>query len=57
MRDTHVKAWDELPEVLEPGVYFVNGEKHTILETIERDLLWLTIRRMERVCRNNCRPV
>ncbi|NPA05738.1 MAG: hypothetical protein GXO09_06570 [Crenarchaeota archaeon] len=31
------KSWDELPEILEPGEYEVNGERFRIMEPVERD--------------------
>jgi hypothetical protein len=32
-----VKSWDELPEVLEPGIYNVAGVTFTIKEPIPRE--------------------
>ena len=33
-----VRSWSELPEVLEPGEYHVDGERFVIYEPIERDV-------------------
>lgn len=30
-------SWDELPDVLEPGVYIVGGEVHTIEEDAPKE--------------------
>jgi len=34
-RVVRAKSWEELPEVLEPGVYEVYGERFTIVEPID----------------------
>ncbi len=31
-----VRSWDELPEILEPGVYDVDGEIHVIEEDVPK---------------------
>ncbi len=36
------RSWDELPEILEPGEYYVDGERFTIVEPVERDV-WLQV--------------
>jgi len=45
LRVVKANSWDELPEVLEPGVYYVNGERHTIRARVSRDALVKTIER------------
>ncbi|NPA05450.1 MAG: hypothetical protein GXO09_05090 [Crenarchaeota archaeon] len=39
-----VKSWDELPEILEPGEYEVDGVRITIAEALPREVV-------ERHCR------
>ena len=34
-----VKSWDELPEILEPGVYNVNGETITVEEDVSKEVV------------------
>ena len=34
-----VKSWDELPRVLESGVYIVDGERILVRERVPRDVL------------------
>jgi len=34
-----VKSWDELPDILEPGVYNVNGETITIEEDVPKEVV------------------
>lgn len=36
LRVVKVKSWDELPEILEPGVYNVDGEVHVIEEDVPK---------------------
>lgn len=43
-----VDSWDELPEVLEPGIYIIGGEKHEIMETVGRDALRKAIERAKK---------
>lgn len=31
-----VRSWDELPEILEPGVYNIDGEIHVIEEDVPK---------------------
>ncbi len=42
------KSWSELPETLEPGVYFINGDRIVVRETVSRDALKRTIVIMKR---------
>ena len=49
LRVVRARSWDELPEVLEPGVYIVNGRRHTVLEPIEKELLLKIIRRVSKL--------
>ena len=43
MKVIEVKSWDELPEVLEPGVYIVNGETVEIVERVEREFIRMAV--------------
>ncbi|MEB3778630.1 MAG: hypothetical protein GSR85_00135 [Desulfurococcales archaeon] len=43
-----VKSWSELPETLEPGVYYVDGERHTIKARVRREDLLKALRRASR---------
>ena len=36
-------SWEELPEVLEPGVYEVAGERFTVVEPVEREFMRMAI--------------
>jgi len=33
------KSWSELPEILEPGTYVVNGRKFVVVKRVERDVM------------------
>ncbi len=35
-RVVRVKSWSELPEILEPGEYYINGRKYTIKATVSK---------------------
>ena len=50
-RVVRAKSWEELPEVLEPGVYEVNGEMFTIVEPIERDIWRQIVKGIKRLHR------
>ncbi len=43
-----VKSWDELPEVLKPGVYIVNGKRIEVYEPVHRENLRRIMRRLPR---------
>ncbi len=43
-----VRSWSELPETLEPGVYFINGDRIVVRETVSRDALKRTMVIMKR---------
>lgn len=47
-RVVRVKSWSELPEVLEPGEYHVDGERIVVRERVSRDALKRTIVIMKR---------
>lgn len=34
-----VRSWDELPEVLEPGVYEIDGARITLREPLPREVV------------------
>lgn len=44
-RIVRARSWSELPETLEPGVYYVNGEKHTIKARVRKEDLLKALRR------------
>ena len=48
IRVVKVKTWNELPEILEPGVYYINGERITVKERVSRDSLKRTIMIMKK---------
>ncbi|MEB3778721.1 MAG: hypothetical protein GSR85_00600 [Desulfurococcales archaeon] len=43
-----VNSWKELPEVLEPGVYIVAGERIEVEEKVSRDALMRTLEVMKK---------
>ncbi len=45
VRVVRVESWSEIPEVLEPGVYIVNGERHTIRARVLKEDLLKALRR------------
>ncbi len=47
-RVVRVGRWTELPEVLEPGVYIVDGEEIVVRERVSRDALKRTLLIMKR---------
>ena len=47
-RVVKVKTWDDLPEVLEPGVYIVGGRKLTVREPVGKDALRKALARLSR---------
>lgn len=34
-----VRSWDELPDILEPGVYNIEGETHIIEEEVPKKVI------------------
>ena len=48
LRVIRVDSWDDLPEVLEPGVYIVKGKRIEVYEPMHRDNLRRIIRRLPR---------
>ncbi|MEB3780303.1 MAG: hypothetical protein GSR85_08765 [Desulfurococcales archaeon] len=38
------KSWDELPDILEPGEYNVDGEKFVVYEPVEKEFMLMSIR-------------
>lgn len=46
---TRARSWKDLPEVLEPGVYIVDGEKVVVRERVSRDSLRRTLSIMKRL--------
>ena len=47
-RVVRVRSWSELPDILEPGEYYVNGERVVVRERVSRDALKRTIVIMKR---------
>ena len=47
-RVVKAKTWDELPDVLEPGVYIVGGRKLTVREPVGKDALRKALARLSR---------
>ncbi len=43
LKVVRVESWDELPEVLEPGVYIVGGERVEVVEKVEREFIQMAI--------------
>lgn len=43
------KSWSELPEILDPGTYIVDGEKFTIVEPMERDAMRMAIKGIKKL--------
>lgn len=41
-------SWEELPEILEPGIYIVDGRKLTVREPVGRDALRKALARLSR---------
>ena len=48
-RVVRAKSWSELPEILEPGVYEVDGEKFTVTEPVEREFMFMAISGIKRL--------
>ena len=42
------RSWSELPEVLEPGVYIVDGRRLTVREPVGREALRKAVARLSR---------
>ena len=42
------RSWEELPEVLEPGVYIVDDRRLTVREPVSRDALRRALARLSR---------
>lgn len=42
------RSWSELPEVLEPGVYIVDGRRLTVREPVGRDTLRRALARLSK---------
>ena len=48
IRIVEARDWRELPEVLEPGVYIIAGERIEVEEKVSRDALKRTIEIMKK---------
>jgi hypothetical protein len=42
-RVVRARSWDELPEILEPGTYIVDGEKFIVVEPVEKEFMRMAI--------------
>jgi len=42
-RVVRAESWSDLPEVLEPGTYYVDGEKFTVVEPVEKEFMRMAI--------------
>ncbi len=42
------KGWSELPEILKPGVYIVNGRRYVIKVAVSRDGFVRALQRMSK---------
>jgi len=47
-RIVKARTWNDLPEVLEPGVYIVDGRKLTVREPVGRDALRKALARLSK---------
>ena len=47
-RIVRARSWSELPEILEPGVYYVNGRRYTIRVRVSKKAVVEAIRRAKR---------
>ncbi len=47
-----VKSWSELPEVLKPGVYVVDGKRFIVKKTVEREFMRVAIEGIEELADN-----
>jgi len=47
-RIVKARTWEELPEVLEPGVYIVDDTKLTVREPVGREALRKALTRLSR---------
>ena len=50
-RVVRVRSWSELPDILEPGEYHVDGEKFVVYEPVERDFMKMAIRGIKKMHR------
>lgn len=47
-RVVRVRSWSELPEILEPGTYYVNGRRVVVYSPVSREALRKTSRYVRR---------
>ena len=50
-RLVRVRSWDDLPEVLEPGIYEVDGERFEIYEPVEKEVWRMAVKGIKRLHR------
>lgn len=48
LKIVEVRSWNELPEVLEPGIYIIAGERIEVEEKVSRDALMRTLKIMKK---------
>ena len=48
-RVVKARSWNELPEILEPGEYHVDGVRITIREPVEKDEVMMFVRGVKRL--------
>ena len=48
LRIVEARSWRCLPEILEPGVYIVSGERIEVLEKVSRDALRNSLEAMKK---------
>ena len=47
-RIIRVSGWSELPDVLEPGIYYIDGHKYTIKARVSKKAVLDAIRRAKK---------
>jgi len=48
LKIVEVRSWNELPEVLEPGIYIIAGERIEVEEKVSRGALMRTLKIMKK---------
>ncbi len=50
-RVVRAKSWSELPEILEPGTYYVDGSKFVIHEPVEKEFWMMAVKGVKRLAK------